>query len=94
MDTVHIAGLAVLTRSEQFADVKAELATLPGVEVPVADPAGKLVVVLEAADEAVILSAIQQIHAIDGVLTVNLVYHHCEDAAALAQEVDHAHYPT
>ena len=94
MNLVHIAGLAVLTRSERFAEVRAELAALPGAEVPAADPGGKLVVVLETADEAAILSAIQQIQAISGVLAVNLVYHHCEDAAALAQEVDHAPYPT
>lgn len=94
MQPMHIASLAILARSERFSEVRSALATLPGVEVPAADPAGKLVAVLETTDEAAILSAIQQIHAIPGVLSVNLVYHHCEDADALAQEIDHASYPS
>ena len=45
---MNLSGILVMARPEHLPGVVAELGALPGVEVHQQDPAGRLVVVLEA----------------------------------------------
>ncbi|MHA6493954.1 chaperone NapD [Pseudomonas borbori] len=74
-DPLHIASLLVHARPELFEAVKANLRVLEGVELHQQSPLGKLVVVLETADEQQILERIDQISNLPGVLNAALVYH-------------------
>lgn len=87
---VHIASLVVLSRPERCRAVRKTIDAWPDAEVPIADPAGKLVVALETDSEHRILQLIDDINTIEGVLAAHLVYHQCEDAATLGEEIDHA----
>lgn len=74
-ETLHIASLLVHARPELFEAVKANLSLLDGVELHQQSPLGKLVVVLETANEQQILERIDQISNLPGVLNAALVYH-------------------
>ena len=74
-ETLHIASLLVHARPELFEAVKANLSLLDGVELHQQSPMGKLVVVLETANEQQILERIDQISNLPGVLNAALVYH-------------------
>ena len=74
-ETQHIASLLVHARPELFEAVKANLHLLDGVELHQQSPLGKLVVVLETANEQQILERIDQISNLPGVLNAALVYH-------------------
>lgn len=73
--SLHIASLLVHARPALFEAVKANLSLLDGVELHQQSPLGKLVVVLETADEQQILERIEQISNLPGVLNAALVYH-------------------
>jgi nitrate reductase NapD len=74
-ETLHIASLLVHARPELFEAVKANLRLFEGVELHQQSPLGKLVVVLETANEQQILERIDQISNLPGVLNAALVYH-------------------
>ncbi|EIK51476.1 hypothetical protein YO5_00920 [Stutzerimonas stutzeri TS44] len=73
--TLHIASLLVHCRPEWLPAVKANLRHLPNLELHQESAAGKLVVVLEAEHERHILTAIDQIQQLPGVLNAALIYH-------------------
>lgn len=60
--------------------ISAAIVELPGAEVHASDGAGKLVVTLEAVNEAEMSKRIDAIRALDGVFAASLVYHQVEDA--------------
>jgi nitrate reductase NapD len=72
---LHISSLLVHVRPELLAAVKANLRQLDGLELHQESPQGKLVVVLETEHERQILTRIDQINALPGVLNTALVYH-------------------
>lgn len=74
-DCIQIASLLVHARPELLGAVKANLARLPHLELHQESPLGKLVVVLEAEHEAQILTTLEAIHNLPGVLNAVLVYH-------------------
>ncbi|MBO3277068.1 chaperone NapD [Pseudomonas schmalbachii] len=74
-DCVQIASLIVHARPEALPAVKANLQLLPNLEVHQESPLGKLVVVLEATEEAQILATLETIHNLPGVINAVLVYH-------------------
>ena len=74
-DALHIASLLVHCRPELLNAVKGNLALLPGLELHQESAEGKVVVVLEAAHESGILSAIDHIQQLPGVLNAALIYH-------------------
>ncbi|MBD9424025.1 chaperone NapD [Pseudomonas sp. PDM15] len=74
-DSIQIASLIVHTQPALLAAVKANLRQLPGLELHQESPQGKLVVVLEAEDEAQILAILDAIQNLPGVLNAVLVYH-------------------
>lgn len=88
-DLVHISSLLIQVRPARLASVSAVLEIWPGLEVHAADLSGRLVVTLESVGERAIVEFLDRIHAEPGVLSANLVYHHIESAASLAQEAAH-----
>lgn len=73
--TLHIASLLVHARPQYLTSLKDNLRLLPGLELHQESPEGKLVVVLEAESESQILTRLEQINSLPGVLNAALVYH-------------------
>ncbi|PJK28550.1 chaperone NapD [Minwuia thermotolerans] len=80
--SVHIASLVVQCRPEKLGQVQTAIAAEPGTEIHAADPAGKLVVVVETATEGAITDLSFRLGHTDGVLSCNLVYHAVDDGEA------------
>lgn len=77
----HVCGLFVQVRPAFTEKVKIMLLDMMPCTVPADDVAlGKLVVVLESGDAAVLLEYIEAIRNIIGVLAVSLVYHQQDEA--------------
>lgn len=80
-DVRHISSLVVQVRPEALAPARLAIAVLPGAEIHGEDVGGKLVVVLDTADEAEILATIARIHDLPGVITASLIYHEIDAQA-------------
>lgn len=79
---VHVAGLLLIVRPDQLADVERGLASLPGVDVHVRDQTeGRLVVTLETATFDGQQAGFAALSALPGVLNVDLVCHYVERGA-------------
>ena len=76
----HISSLVVHVRPDNVPAVRAALAAMPGVEI-YAEASGKLIVTLETATEADIVTRMNEISLLDGVMSAALVFHHFEPAA-------------
>ena len=76
----HISSLVVHARPECFAGIDRAIAALPGAEIAIADPSGKMVVTLETKSQAAVADALTTITLLDGVLSAALVFHHVEEA--------------
>jgi nitrate reductase NapD len=73
----HVASLVVHARPEHVPQIVAALTGMPGVEVPAAS-GGKLIVTLETASEADIVTRMTEMSLLPGVLSAALVFHHFE----------------
>jgi periplasmic nitrate reductase NapD len=76
----HISSLVVHVRPEKSGTVQAALAAVPGLEIH-AEVAGKFIVTLETDTEADIVTRLNEISLLDGVMSAALVFHHFETAA-------------
>ena len=76
----HVSSLVVHVRPERAQAVRSTLAGIPGVEIH-AEAAGKIIVTLETDTEADIVTRLNEISLLDGVMSAALVYHHFEPAA-------------
>ena len=85
--TVHIASLLVQATPQGMLLAKHAAAALEGAEIHDTAAPGKFVVVLESSQERAIANAADVLQQVAGVLTVSIVAHHMESAAALQQEV-------
>lgn len=87
---MNICGVLVHAVPTEAAQVAAALARLPGVELHAQAEAGRLVVTVEDTAETSAVDGLAQIHALPGVVSAALVYHHFEpdenDAGAVAKE--------
>ena len=75
----HIASLVVQCHPDKLEGLVVNLDRLAGVEIPVHDERGKLVVLLELADESQLLSRISEIETTPGVISATLVFHQIDD---------------
>jgi nitrate reductase NapD len=75
---VHVCSLVVHAWPERLDAVSDALRALPGAELHGHDPVGKLIVTLETATEAEIVTTMNAIGDIEGVLSTSLVFHHYE----------------
>lgn len=71
---MNISGVIVRVRPDKLAAVREGLAALPGVEICADAGDGRLVVTIEDVDAAGPADRFIQLHHIDGVLAVSLVY--------------------
>ena len=81
-DVLHISSLLVRANPEHVQQVLAEIAKLPGSEVPMTDETGKIIVTLETPSESEIVDSLTTLQLIDGVVSASLVYHQADSDAA------------
>jgi nitrate reductase NapD len=74
---LHVASLVLHVRPENVSQVLPALADMPGVEVPGAS-GGKLIVTLETVSEGDIVTRMNEMSLLPGVLSAALVFHHFE----------------
>ena len=75
VEGAHISSLVVHCRPEALHSVKASIEAMPEAEVPKHSDEGKLVVLLETANEGRIMQRISAIEQLPGVINAALVYH-------------------
>ncbi|NCN72175.1 MAG: chaperone NapD [Betaproteobacteria bacterium] len=75
---MNISSAIVYSRPEQEAELRAQLATLVGVEVHAATADGKLVVTIEAENTATAANIYEAIERAEGVLSMALVFQQTE----------------
>ncbi len=85
MNEAHIVSAVVHARADRVAQIAEHIRTRKLAEVPALDARGRLVVVLEAASAGAVLDTIEELRALPGVIAVNLVYQHTEDAQVLEE---------
>jgi periplasmic nitrate reductase NapD len=78
---IHVSSLVLHIRPESLPEARAALAMLPGVEVH-AESGGKVVVTLETESEADIVTRMNAISFLPGVLSTALVFHQVETEPA------------
>jgi nitrate reductase NapD len=71
----EIASVLVRAKPERLDDVAQAIAALPCTQIYGREPAGKLVVVIEASDVGAIGTILNTISSLPGVLTAALVFH-------------------
>lgn len=81
---IHVSSLVVHVRPEKAEAAAANLRGMPGVEIH-GSATGKIIVTLETPDEAEIVTRLNEISLLEGVLSAALVYHHFEPSAEAAQ---------
>ena len=74
-EVVHISSLLLRADPRKMKQVLAEIATVDLAEVPVSDPNGKIIVIIETTNQGDIVDALTRLQLIDGVVSASLVYH-------------------
>jgi periplasmic nitrate reductase NapD len=74
-EVVHISSLLVRADPQKLDQILAKIATMSLAEVPISDPAGKIIVLLETDKQSEIVDAMTQLQLMDGVVNASLVYH-------------------
>ncbi|RCK30463.1 MULTISPECIES: chaperone NapD [Thalassospira] len=75
-----ISSMIVQARPEHLDVIATQLEAFPGIEITARDVSGKIIVVLEAKNDRQLADTMKEIGDLSGVLGVNLVYHHNENA--------------
>lgn len=82
---MNICGVVVHTRPEQGDSLCAAIEDLPGAEVHVRAPDGRLVVTVEDHGETHAGDTVLQLHRLPGVLSAAIVYHNFESEAGASE---------
>ena len=77
-EELHISSLIVHVNIKKSDSIQSSINLLNGAEVITVSPEGKMIVVLEAPNQGVIMDIIDNINEIDGVINTGLVYHEFE----------------
>ncbi len=75
---MNICGVLVHAQPSEVDRIAAALAGLPGVELHGQADAGRLIVTVEDTAQTSAVDGLTQIHALPGVVSAALVYHHFE----------------
>ncbi len=89
---LHIASVVVQHHTDAASLLDRALASLPGVELALRE-GGRSVVLCESTDEGGLMDRMESLRGVEGVIGVNLVHHHAEDANVLYEEVADGHAP-
>lgn len=76
---MNISSVIVIPHPDRVEGVSAMLADLPGVEVALVSPEGKVIVTIETDGDAETVRAYEIISQLDGVMSASMVYHQQED---------------
>jgi len=76
---VNISSVIVRARPEKLAALRAGMAAIPGVEIHTESEDGRLIVTIEDRAGSSTADAFVQLHNLDGVIGVSLVYQYCDD---------------
>ncbi len=74
----HIASVLVQAWPNKIPAIESELTRLAGVESHGSSETGKLILTLEAENDAGLVETMDHIQMVEGVVNVSLVYHHME----------------
>lgn len=74
-ETTHISSLLLRADPDKLKSVLNQIALVPNSEVPLSDASGKIVVVLETETEGAIISSLNELEVIEGVVSASLIYH-------------------
>ncbi|RLQ20461.1 hypothetical protein DWB85_17420 [Seongchinamella sediminis] len=85
---IHISSLVVHCRPDAVCSVIPAIEAFPDASVPEHSDQGKLVVLLETANEGAVMRRISALEEIAGVISVALVYHQVDDEQELAAETE------
>ncbi|MBF0184653.1 MAG: chaperone NapD [Magnetococcales bacterium] len=77
-----LASALVLVRPDRLREITTQLGTFPGVDVHLASEQGKMIITLEGPESEPLADILTEIKHLDGVLSVDLVYQHFEEATA------------
>jgi periplasmic nitrate reductase NapD len=86
----HIVSLVIHVLPDRIDDVILRASKLPQAECHREDKHHKFVLVFEVTEESKISSIMDDITHWQGVMSVQLCYHHCEPEASLLEEIDYA----
>ncbi len=75
----HIASVLVQGWPDKIPAIESELTRLAGVESHGSGETGKLILTLEADNDAELVETMDRIQMAEGVVNVSLVYHHMEE---------------
>lgn len=75
---MHISSVLVDVRPEHLEAARRAIGRMPGADVHAATPDSRLIVTVEADDDGASAESFAQLAAIDGVMSVALVYHQFE----------------
>ena len=76
----HLSSLVVHVRPERASIARAALGRMPGVEIH-AEAASKIIITLETDSEGEIVTRLNEISLLEGVMSATLVFHHFEALA-------------
>jgi len=76
---MNISGVLVHAVPARFEEVKRQLLALPDVEIPLDNPDGRIVVIIDEKSDVPSGESLMKIQDIDGVLSASLVYQHIEE---------------
>lgn len=79
-DAAEIASVLVQTRPERLPAVQAAIEEMAGAEIAQQDPCGKLVVVLDSSEGAVIGESLTRLSLMPHVLSATLIFHGLDTA--------------
>jgi periplasmic nitrate reductase NapD len=88
MPQLFIASCIARAHPHNMVVVQTGIDAIDRCSVEASDGKNKLVVLVEGASTAQLLDSVDQIRAITGVLSVDLVYQHAEDAALMNDVMD------
>ncbi len=75
----HIASVLVQGWPDKISAIESKLIRLAGVESHGSNGSGKLILTLEAENDAGLVETMDRIQVTEGVVNVSLVYHHMEE---------------
>jgi nitrate reductase NapD len=81
MTALHVASFIVRAHPESAGQVASRIARMPGTEVHAVE-AGKIIVVVEAANERALADHMEELRAEPDVLLVSLVFHQVDEEEA------------
>ncbi len=91
---IHISSLIIQCMAESFDSVQAVLQLFPQVEIHAEEKIGKFIVTLETEGSKKMMSVIEDINKIPGVLNAAMVYHEISSEDELEEKQDLESLPT